>query len=282
MGTADVIPGVSGGTIAFITGIYDTLINSLSDVGWKHLRSLPGLFIPKKSRASWGTVMSLNWGFLLPLFLGIVVAILTMARVIPGLMSEYPVATYGLFFGLILCSIRVPYREMKKNKGAFLILILFGLFSFAVLGPFGPLPGSSQPLWVFLSGAVAVCALILPGISGSYILVVLGQYSLILSSVNERNFSIVGLFILGMVTGILSFVHLLKFLLKDYRSVTMAALTGIMLGSLRVIWPPQHAPSGMAAEIMWLQAILFIIVGAALVLLLERLSPALNISHKTM
>lgn len=272
MGTADIIPGVSGGTIAFITGIYDRLIEAIGGISFKHLRALAMMIaFPlslEKRKKSWTTLKEIDWMFLLPLGAGIICAILTLARVIPYLMATYPVATYSFFFGLIAFSARVPFREMERRPSQFFILLLCFVASFLLLGGQQSMSGTSDTWFVFFSGAIAVCALILPGISGSYILVMMGQYKIVLEAVHDRNFLFLGVFILGMMVGLFSFVRFLKFLLENYRSQTMAALTGIMLGSLRVIWPMNYAIQ-VDGSVVGL-SIGFVVLGCVAVYGLER------------
>jgi len=277
MGTADVIPGVSGGTIAFITGIYDTLIRSIAEVGVRHLRHFFGLlltaFNKKKRRVHLEGLQSINWGFFVPLGLGIVTAILSMAKWIPHFMEVYPVQMYALFFGLILASIPLPFAEVKKRMPDLSILAVSAILSFFLLGPMDSLEGSLNPFYLFFSGAIAITALVLPGISGSYILVLLGQYKLVLTAVNERNLVVVGIFMSGILVGIFSFIRILKYLLENHRSWTMAALTGIMLGSLRVIWPLKHQEGAASDPTHLAYAALSAVVGFVIVFVLNKFSP---------
>lgn len=273
MGTADVIPGVSGGTIAFITGIYETLIQSLGDIGFSHLQAVLKLGGSKRQRhEAIHTLAQVNWGFFLPLFSGIIIAILTLSKIIPLFMENYPVQTYAFFFGLILISAKFPFDEMDKSFANFAVLILSTLLAFLFFSFQGQVSGSLHPFYIFISGAIAVCALILPGISGSYILVLLGMYKLILQSVHDRDLLVVGIFIGGMVVGVFSFIHILKWLLDHWRSFTMSALTGILLGSLKVIWPLNYLKPGENPSSHIFGITLAIIVGIVVVLLLSSLS----------
>ncbi len=277
MGTADVIPGVSGGTIAFITGIYDTLVRSLSEIGFRHVRHFFSFVFnianAKKRNLHLEVLRSINWGFFLPLGLGIVTAILTMAKGIPYLMEVYPVQMYALFFGLILASIPLPFAEVKRRAPDFAVLVASSILSFFLLGPMESLEGSLNPFYLFFSGAIAITALILPGISGSYILVLLGQYKLVLTAVNERNLYVIGIFMAGIVVGIFSFIRVLEYLLKNHRSWTMAALTGIMVGSLRVIWPLKHQEGASTDPKMLIYASICALIGFAIVFILNKFSP---------
>jgi putative membrane protein len=280
MGIADVIPGVSGGTIAFISGIYDDLLAAISSVKFRHVWSfflLLSFFVNKpRFEQAKKELSEIHWNFLITLLSGIVLAILTMARLIPHLMQAYPFHTYSLFFGLILVSCSFPFREMKKTSTNFSILIAFALATFFAMASVASLSGSLNPAYVFASGAMAVCALILPGISGAYILVLLGQYSLILGALRSRELFTVSVFILGMLVGILSFVRVLKYLLNIHRSITMAALTGVMLGSLRKIWPGNFLGDVEASFSYVLIGCVFAVLGAIVVIVLDKSSKQLE------
>lgn len=271
MGTADVIPGVSGGTIAFITGIYDDLVTGLANMSLRHLKALLLYMLNFKSiekrTSHYETLSEISWLFFIALGAGILTAILSLAKIIPFFMENYPVETYGLFFGLILVSAKIPFAEMKHKALDIAVLVVFTLGFFLFFNWAGELEGSLNPIYVFLSGAIAICALVLPGISGAYILVILGEYKIILEALHERQVSTILIFMSGMLVGLFSFIHILKWLLDHHRSFTMAALTGIMLGSLTVVWPLKHVPEGESANI--LSMTILIIIGGGLVLGLE-------------
>jgi putative membrane protein len=280
MGVADIIPGVSGGTIAFISGIYEHLIASINSARPIHalhaLNLLCFFWHAEKRNAALKYLSEIHWNFLLPLFAGIATAILSMAKVIPYLMREYPVSMYSLFFGLIVCSIPIVAKHMQKGPKSVAVLAVFAAGMFLLMGDAHKLQGSTELWYVFISGAIAICAMILPGISGSYILVLMGQYLLILDALKSRDLLIVGTFILGIAVGILSFTHLLKYLLKHYHSMTMAALTGIMVGSLRVIWPGNYVPEAGLSTPEFLGAGAIMLLGAGVLLLLNRATQALE------
>lgn len=272
MGTADVIPGVSGGTIAFITGIYDQLVHGLAAIRLVHLKAL-GELIVFAGRADRRTqalerLKEIPWGFFIPLGLGILTAILSLAKLIPHLMDHYPVPTYAIFFGLILFSARIPFKEVERKFKDLIILIAFAVGSFAFFAWTGQVEGSSSFGYIFLCGAIAICALILPGISGSYMLVMLGEYKLILEALHERDLAVISTFMLGMLFGLFSFIRLLRWFLDRHHSATMAALTGIMLGSLKVVWPWAYQGQG-DLPLHALAVVGFIAVGGSLVVLLE-------------
>jgi putative membrane protein len=162
MGVADVIPGVSGGTIAFISGIYTHLIHSITSIKPIHAISFFQLFHPQKRALALNKLKEVEWNFLITLFAGVITAILTMARIIPFFMKEYPFYTYSLFFGLILFSIYIPYKNMKKDNLNFIILLASAIGMFLLMGPAQALTGSTNIFYVFITGAIAICAMILP------------------------------------------------------------------------------------------------------------------------
>lgn len=275
MGAADVVPGVSGGTIAFITGIYYQLIQSIAQVSFAHgLAALQVFFFvanPSKRKIAIQKLAELNWRLFVPLGLGILFAILSLSRAIPFLLREHPQPTYGLFFGLVLASMQQPLRQVTWNWGLGLLFLISTLLFFSLFHFGGVLPGSTHPAFILMSGAVAVCALILPGISGSYILLMLGQYQIILEALHSRNLILIGCFIFGMALGLFSFIRALKWLLTNYFSATLVSLCGIMLGSLRVLWPYQYGSTPTLVS-EWAMPVGFVVIGMAIVLLLERLS----------
>jgi len=230
MGAADVIPGVSGGTIALVTGIYDELVGTIAGVNADVMRSLAG--------RRWGeTLVRVNVGFLAPLLLGIGTAIVALARIILYMMETHPRPVWGFLTGLILASALVVARHMGGRVSAGAAAVLVG----AALG-YGvtlivPLETGVE-WWKFVvAGSIASVAMILPGISGSFLLVLMGKYQQVLAAVNERDPVVVVLFGVGFVAGILAFSRVLKRLLARHHATTMAFLVGLMLGSLRKVWP---------------------------------------------
>lgn len=237
MGVAEVIPGVSGGTIAFITGIYATLLNSIKAVNFNLIK----LLSKGKIAALW---QQLNGRFLLFLFGGMAVGIVVGVFFITHLLETTPEPLWGFFFGLVLASVGYMWTQIKSFKASYLVLFVLGaMLSYAVT-TLTPAGGSTALPFVFFSGAIAICALILPGISGSFILLLLGMYGIIipevktmLSSPNSESIVLVIVFALGCLTGLLSFSRVLSYTFKHYADATLATLTGIMLGSLPKIWP---------------------------------------------
>lgn len=228
MGASDVVPGVSGGTMALILGIYEELIQSIKAFDWDCLRLvLRGRF----------SQLKVPFGFLLPLGIGILTAIFTLARGLSWLLNEYPVAVWSFFFGLVLASAFVVGRRIEKWRWSTLLGTALSAIAAYVLVGLVPINTPETLLFIYLCGAVAICAMILPGISGSFILVLLGKYHFVLEAVGRLDMLVLGVFTAGTATGILLFVRLLSWLLKKYHQITMAGLTGLMIGSLRKIWP---------------------------------------------
>jgi len=230
MGAADVVPGVSGGTMAFILGIYQELIEAIRTVNARFIRTLLSFRIRE-------AMALVPWKFLGSLVLGILFAVFSLARLLAWLLENQPVFIWSFFFGLILASILTVGRNLEQRNLSAVIWALLGTMSAYFLVGMVPVNTPEAPWFLFLSGAVAICAMILPGISGSFILVLLGKYHFVLAAVNERNFFILAVFTAGAVLGITSFSRLLSWLLKKHHDATIALLLGLMLGSLRKVWP---------------------------------------------
>ncbi|MEZ4516763.1 MAG: DUF368 domain-containing protein [Chloroflexota bacterium] len=231
MGASDIVPGVSGGTMAFIFGIYEELIDSIRTIGQPHF--LNAVFHLRIGEA----MRMLNWKFLLALGLGVVTAIFTLAGPLEYLLVNYPVYIWSFFFGLVVASVFVVSRRIKKwTPALFLILAIGAVGAYFLVGM---VPLQTPDVWWFymLSGALASCAMILPGISGAYILLLLGKYQDILGAVNQRDFLTLFLVAAGAAIGIVTFAQILHYLFKRYHDATVAVLIGLMLGSLRKIWP---------------------------------------------
>ncbi|MBR30360.1 MAG: hypothetical protein CMN77_03545 [Spirochaetaceae bacterium] len=380
MGSADIIPGVSGGTIALISGIYEHLIGAISYVKPSHALDIFRLLIPSRRSEAWESLMRIQWRFIIPLALGILSGLAIMIQIIPYVLEHYTFETYSVFFGLILFSITVPYKKMEKGMREIITAVLFGLLTFLIVGlstvenlktevveiqnekvstilemrtdakgsiEIPARPGnfeiyvfdedgnrksfplsikeanknvpekqessalvtdkwrvhsevkavgdlevlfrlkedtikatfseqaSTSLIYIFLCGALAISAMILPGISGAYILVLMGEYKFILESIESRDLVVLGSFAGGLLVGILSIVRLLKYMLEKHHSLTMAALTGIMIGSLRKIWPG-HYISGVPDTSAILTGAGLAIAGALLLFILEQLSNRLQ------
>ncbi|WP_274879205.1 DUF368 domain-containing protein [Vibrio harveyi] len=230
MGAADVVPGVSGGTIAFITGIYDTLLESIRRIN-------PSLFSIWKKDGFKAAFNHINGFFLISLFAGIFTSIATLAKLISWLLETHPIPIWSFFFGLILVSVYHIIRQVEKRDAIRFVALLIGIgfaYSITVLKPLHMEPTAINTI---LAGAVAICAMILPGISGSFILLLIGMYAPVLGAVKGFQIDILALFLVGCVAGLLSFSHLLSWLLRKFRDLTLMFLTGLMIGTLPKIWP---------------------------------------------
>jgi putative membrane protein len=230
MGAADVVPGVSGGTIAFISGIYEELITSINNINF-------GLFKTFKAEGVKAFWQKLNGNFLVALFLGIFISLFSLAKFLSWLLENKPILLWSFFFGLVLASIFLVGKEIKKWNIITAAVVLIGAAIAYFITTLPPNENVDSLPFLFLSGALAVCAMILPGISGAFILVLLGSYKTILDAVHERDIKLVATVALGAVFGLLSFAKLLKWMFKNYRNLTLALLTGFILGSLNKIWP---------------------------------------------
>ena len=230
MGAADVVPGVSGGTIAYISGIYEELIDSISKVNLDTLK----LWKKEGFAEMW---KELNGNFLISLVIGIGLSIITLAKLIRHLLETQPILIWSFFFGLVLASIIYVARQITRwNLGAIILLIAGALTAYFITTLTPQTTNVSYP-YVFLSGALAICAMILPGISGSFILLLLGMYKPVLDAIHDKNIGLLATLMLGAVVGLLSFSRLLKWLFDHYENLTLAVLTGFIIGSLNKIWP---------------------------------------------
>ncbi len=233
MGAADVVPGVSGGTVAFITGIYEELIESLGAANMTAVKLLLGLRI----KDLW---QHLNGNFLVLVFAGILFSIFSLAKLISWALITFPHIIWAYFFGLIAASVIYIARHAGLRDARNLIALVLGAavaFSLTQLTQVAVNPSIG---FVFVAGAIAICAMILPGISGSFILVLLGMYQYIIAAVKELNGAVLVVFALGCISGLLTFTHLLSWLLRRFHQLTLAVLTGFMVGSLAKVWPWKH------------------------------------------
>ncbi len=230
MGAADVVPGVSGGTIAFISGIYEELIDSISNVNLKTLK----LWKQEGFLSMW---RELNANFLVSLLIGIGLSIVTLAKLIRHLLENQPILIWSFFFGLVLASIIYVAKQITRWNLGTIILLLIGTFGAYFITTLSPQTTNASYPYVFMSGALAICAMILPGISGSFILLLLGMYKPVLDAIHFRDFGLLATLMLGAIVGLLSFSRLLKWLFDHYENLTLAVLTGFIVGSLNKIWP---------------------------------------------
>lgn len=230
MGAADVVPGVSGGTIAFITGIYEELITSINNVNLGLLKTLRKDGIA----AAW---KQLNGTFLVVLFAGIIISIVSLAKGVTYLLDNHPVLIWSFFFGLIIASAWLVGKSVKTWNIPVISMLMIGAVIALWISSIQTVAHVDAKWYIFLSGAVAICAMILPGISGSFILVLMGSYHTVLHAVKEKELVTIGLFMVGCLVGLLSFAKVLKFLFSKFKEMTIALLTGFMIGSLYKVWP---------------------------------------------
>ena len=286
MGAADVVPGVSGGTIAFISGIYEELLNSISSFNF----SLINVFKNEGFKSVW---IKVNGNFLVSLFVGILISVLSLAKLIESMLENHPIVIWSFFFGLVLASIIYIGKQITKwTKGSFLCLILGAILAFYITTLNPMVSANSSPWFLFLAGMIAICAMILPGISGSFILVLLGAYKPVLNALNTKDFVSIIIFLVGAILGLLSFSRILKWLFSTYKNYTLATLTGFIIGSLNKIWPWKEtiswrtnskgievpfntasvSPFSFEGDNQLLISIFLMLIGFGLIILLEKLS----------
>ena len=230
MGIAELVPGVSGGTIAFVTGIYEEFLSSINNITLSTFKTLKN----KGFSAFW---KKLNGNFLVVLFGGMLVSILSFSKLISWLLEFHPIPIWSFFFGLVLASVIFVAKAINKWNLATIVLFALGAVTAFYITTLPPSANTDSLPFLFFSGALAICAMVLPGISGSFILVLLGSYKTILDAVNDKDYKIIITVGLGVVFGILSFARLLKWMFEHYKNITLAVLTGFILGSLNKIWP---------------------------------------------
>lgn len=293
MGAADVVPGVSGGTVAFITGIYEELVNSIKSINLKAIKLLFGFKIAEFWKAVNGT-------FLLSVVLGIALSIFSLAKVMEYLLNNYPVLTWSFFFGLVIASAVYVAKTIKEWDAVTIFSGLAGIFAAYFITVISPVEANTAYWFVFISGAISICAMILPGISGSFILILLGMYKFILEAVSNLKITIILTFMAGAIIGIIAFSNVLSWLLKKYRNPTIALLAGFMAGSLNKVWPWKQVAktfidhhgeikplveknimpatyeqiTGNSAFLLW--AIMLAVAGFALIFVIEGLTKTKN------
>jgi len=281
MGIAEIVPGVSAGTIAFVSGIYEEFISSLNNINLKTLRVCQ----KEGFQSFW---KALNGNFLASLFVGMLISILLFTKLVRWLLENEPILVWSFFFGLVLASVFLVAKDIKKWNLLLIILFIAGAISAYFLTTLPPSGNSDSLPFLFFAGALAVCAMILPGISGSYIMVLLGAYKTVIDALDEKDFKILLTVGLGILFGILSFARLLKWMFEHYKNITLAILTGFILGSLNKIWPWKKvletrligkkeiileeniSPFSFEGDSQLMYAILAAIVGFSLIFILER------------
>ncbi len=234
MGAADVVPGVSGGTIAFISGIYEELINTIGKVNVESVRILLKQGIP----AFWKHI---NGNFLVALLGGIALSIITFAQLISWLLLTHPVLIWSFFFGLVVASIPLVAKKVRLWTSSRYFAFAAGAILAFLVTELPPIENPDENWYIFISGAIAICAMILPGISGSFILLLMGAYLVVLDAVNNRDIILILIFSSGALIGLLSFSRLLKWMFDKFHDITIAVLSGFLLGSLNKIWPWKRA-----------------------------------------
>jgi putative membrane protein len=288
MGAADVVPGVSGGTIAFISGIYQELIETINAINLKALKTLKDEGV----KAAWKAI---NGNFLISLLSGIGLSVITLAQLIKWLLENKPIMVWSFFFGLVLASIFFVGKQVSQwNIKHIIVLILGAIVAYYIT--IMPAMGGNNSLWFFfISGALAICAMILPGISGSFILVLLGAYKPVLEALHTKDFKTILILMLGAVVGLLTFSRLLKWMFDHHKDTTLAVLTGFIIGSLNKIWPWKNilkseviegklkvildesiSPFNYQGDNHIYLAIMLAFVGFGLIILLEKTAQAKN------
>ena len=266
MGAANVVPGVSGGTIALLTGIYSRIINAIDALmrisNWK-------LLLKGDLEAFWKAV---EGRFLLALGIGVVASVFTLAKLMEYALANHPVQTWAFFFGLILASVYYMLRDIKNLKWLDAVQVFAGLVLGLVVCTLTPTKTPDTMWFVFICGAIAVCTMILPGISGSFILVVLGKYDYIMRAVSALDLPTLFVFALGCVVGILAFAKFLHWLLARCERSTMLVLIGFVLGSLVKVWPWHDLSAIPDGQLHIASALIWCFIGLALIVAVELLS----------
>ncbi|MFK2819852.1 DUF368 domain-containing protein [Flavobacteriaceae sp. LMIT009] len=289
MGAADAVPGVSGGTIAFISGIYEELITTISNVN-------PSLFKTLFKEGFKPFWKQLNGNFILALLIGILVSFVSFMRLAKYLIENHPILIWSFFFGLIVASIYYVGKEITKWNSATIFTLIIGAVFAYYITTLPSLSNNESSFYLFFAGALAICAMILPGISGAFILVILGAYKALSDAVHDIDIKRLALFVGGAVIGLLTFSRVLKWLFKHYHNLTLALLTGFILGSLNKVWPWKEVlswrtnskgeevplleqsilPSTFEGEPQVTYAVILMLIGFFTILVLEKLGTRSN------
>ncbi|PIB37492.1 DUF368 domain-containing protein [Reichenbachiella sp. 5M10] len=297
MGSADVVPGVSGGTIAFITGIYEELLQSINSFDLTAFQLLTSF----KLKDFWKHV---NGSFLLPLLGGILLSVVTLAKIISQFLDSHPIELWSFFFGLIIISSISVAKEIKKWDALVILAGIVGVLAAYFITVITPATTPNGLWFVFICGAVAICAMILPGISGSFILLILGKYAYIVKALHEMDLGVIVVFALGCIAGLFSFSRAISWFLKTFHNYAIALLAGFMAGSLNKIWPwkkairfdwvngeqiptfeknilPTHYLEETGNQPLILHAVLFMALGFMLVIVIEKIALMMKNSSKS-
>ncbi len=293
MGGADVVPGVSGGTIAFITGIYEELIDTIKSIDPARLK----LLFKGEIKLFW---QQINGNFLVSLGLGIIISLKSLASLMTYLMEHHPIQLWSFFLGLILISSIVILRQIKQWSVGVVVAGLVGIALSYGITSMAPAQTSDSYVMIFFSGALAICAMILPGISGAFILLIIGKYQLVIKALSQLEFDVILVFVLGAGVGILLFVRLISWLLHKYHNYAIALLAGFMMGSLNKIWPwkkvlefrlnrhgeqvpfieqnilPNNFLEITGKEPLIMQAVLYMAIGFFIVVVVEKIALSLK------
>lgn len=278
MGAADIVPGVSGGTIALLMGIYNELIHSIKSVDGKALK----LLFSKDFKGFWAHI---NGAFLMAIFSGIVVSVLALSGIMKYTLETHPIELWSFFFGLIGASATLFLRDLRQWNLVNVLCVFMGIAVASYVCLATPSSTPESYAFVFLSGMIAICAMILPGISGSFILLLLGKYEFMMEAISTFNIPVIMTFVAGAIIGILIFSHLLSLLLSRFYTQTIALLAGFMIGSLLKVWPwkqslgvvdmpslPNAYAQATGNSALIPEAVICLLLGVGVVLLIERLS----------
>ncbi len=230
MGGADVIPGVSGGTVAFITGIYEELLDSIKSIDMDAAR----LLLSFRIRDFWKRI---NGGFLISVLAGIVTSLLSLSRLMTYLLEHHPISIWSFFFGLIMVSSPLILRDIRRWNAATVIAFVLGIVIAYTITILSPTQTPTNLFFIFFCGALAICAMILPGISGAFVLLLIGKYEYMINALINFDIPVIIVFVIGCFLGLTSFSHVLSWILKHFRYPTLALLAGFMIGSLNKVWP---------------------------------------------
>ena len=230
MGAADAVPGVSGGTIAFISGIYEELISAINQINFSLIKTF-------KNEGIKGVWRQINGNFLASLFIGILVSFASFMSLAKYLLENQPILIWSFFFGLVIASIVFIASQIKQWNFKIILALTVGAFIAYYITTIPTLGNNDSDLYLFIAASIAICAMILPGISGSFILVLLGAYHTLSTAMHDFDFKKIIIFVVGAIVGLLSFSKILKWLFSNFKNITLATLTGFIIGSLPIIWP---------------------------------------------
>jgi len=279
-----VVPGVSGGTIAFVSGIYEELIQSINKINFNALKILKNEGIA----AAW---KSINGNFLLALLTGIFISVISLAKIIRQLLETQPVLLWSFFFGLVLASVIYVAKQITEWRLITFVMLILGAIAAFLITRIQPQQLEMSYTFIFFAGALAICAMILPGISGSFILLLLGAYKPVLDAIHYKDFKTLAILAFGAIVGLLTFSRLLKWFFDHYENITLATLTGFIIGSLNKIWPWKEvlqseiidgklkvlqeksvSPMAYDGDNQLLYAVFFAVLGFLIIVLLEKLA----------